>query len=153
MDFGVGVNQNSLGQGKRWYLVHTLLHRELRALLRLKVQAFLTVLARHATALRARRLITVSARIFPGRLFVTPVLRRDRCRSVNGTFGVTSLVMGEEHPFQFLLGWRRSFGRRLPQCQQISAMGQCASSSGMSAGAHLGAAAAFSRHYAGLDWL
>ena len=35
---------------------------------------------------------------FPGYLFVALDLRRDRWRSINGTFGVMSLIMAEERP-------------------------------------------------------
>ena len=40
----------------------------------------------------------VSAPFFPRYLFVVLDLGRDRWRSVNGTFGVAGLVMGDEFP-------------------------------------------------------
>ena len=43
-------------------------------------------------------LSTVTAAFFPGYLFVLLDLNRDRWRSVNGTFGISSLVMAGELP-------------------------------------------------------
>jgi transcriptional antiterminator RfaH len=92
-------NAFGLYGGERWYAVHTRPHREFGAQTQLAAQGFRTFLPLHRkTARHARRLRTVSAPFFPRYLFVALDLGRDRWRSVNGTFGVTSLVMGTEFP-------------------------------------------------------
>lgn len=84
---------------QRWYVVHTLPHRELRAQRQLAAQGFHAFLPRHRKTVRhARQLRTVSSPFFPRYLFVALDLNRDRWRSVNGTFGVARLVMGDEFP-------------------------------------------------------
>jgi len=86
-------------RGERWYVVHTLPHRESKAALQLKAQGFRCFLPRYAKTVRhARKLSSVSAPFFPRYLFVALDLSRDRWRSVNGTFGVAGLVMGDEFP-------------------------------------------------------
>ncbi len=85
--------------GERWYVVQSQPHREFRAQWQLAAQGFRTFLPLLRKSVRhARKLKTVSAPFFPRYLFVALDLSRDRWRSVNGTFGVASLVMGEEFP-------------------------------------------------------
>ena len=50
------------------------------------------------TVRHARKLTTVLAPVFPGYLFVVLDLQSDRWRSVNGTFGVSRLVMVGDKP-------------------------------------------------------
>lgn len=88
-----------LVSGERWYVVQTLPVREASAQMQLQAQGFRTFLPRYRKTIRhARKLITVSAPFFPRYLFVALDLARDRWRSVNGTFGVAGLVMGDEFP-------------------------------------------------------
>ncbi|HWD58314.1 MAG TPA: transcriptional activator RfaH [Stellaceae bacterium] len=90
-----------LDEGARWYAVHTLPYGELRAQEQLENQGFRTFLPkRHKTVRHARKLRHVDAAFFPRYLFVGLDLDRDRWRSVNGTYGVASLVMqsGRPHP-------------------------------------------------------
>jgi transcription elongation factor/antiterminator RfaH len=88
-----------LADGEFWYAVRTRPHREFRAQGQLAAQGFRTFLPRHRKSVRhARKLRTVSAPFFPRYLFVALDLSRDRWRSVNGTFGVMSLIMGQEGP-------------------------------------------------------
>jgi transcriptional antiterminator RfaH len=90
---------HSLREGERWYAVHTLPFAEGRAQAQLANQNFYTFLPkRQKTVRHARKLRTVSAAFFPRYLFVTLDLRRDRWRSVNGTFGVSTLIMAGELP-------------------------------------------------------
>ena len=80
-------------------MVQTLPNRELTARAQLEAQGFRTFLPRYAKTVRhARKLMTVSAPFFPRYLFVVLDLGRDRWRSVNGTFGVAGLVMGDQYP-------------------------------------------------------
>jgi transcriptional antiterminator RfaH len=65
-------------------------------LLRQGYRAFLPIMTK--TVRHARKLRTVRAPVFPGYLFVALDLHRDRWRSVNGTMGVSSLIMAESAP-------------------------------------------------------
>jgi transcriptional antiterminator RfaH len=95
----VQAERNPASLGERWYVVHTLAHREPKAKLQLEAQGFRTFLPRQRKTIRhARRLITVSAAFFPRYLFISLDLARDRWRSVNGTFGVSRLITGEDFP-------------------------------------------------------
>jgi transcription elongation factor/antiterminator RfaH len=90
---------NSLREGERWYAVHSLPHAEGRAEAQLRNQQFYTFLPRRQKTIRhARKLSTVIAPFFPRYLFIALDLNRDRWRSVNGTFGVSSLIMAGDLP-------------------------------------------------------
>jgi transcriptional antiterminator RfaH len=83
----------------RWRLVRTQPRRELTAEEQLRRQGFEVFLPKTIKTVRhARRLRTQLAAFFPGYLFVSIDLARDRWRSVNGTFGVSHLVMRGETP-------------------------------------------------------
>lgn len=85
--------------GERWYVVYTQPHREFRAQEQLAAQGFQTFLPRYRKTVRhARKLMTVSAAFFNRYLFVSLDLGRDQWRSVNGTFGVTSLISEGMYP-------------------------------------------------------
>jgi transcription antitermination factor NusG len=89
----------SLREGQRWYAVHTLPFAEGRAGAQLENQSFHTFLPKRLKTVRhARKLNTVIAPFFPRYLFVALDLKRDRWRSVNGTFGVSSLIMAGDLP-------------------------------------------------------
>jgi transcriptional antiterminator RfaH len=89
----------SRSNGERWYAVHTLPFAEARAEAQLRRQGFQTFQPkRHKTVRHARRLSTVEAPFFPRYLFVALDLARHRWRSVNGTFGVSRLVMWGDQP-------------------------------------------------------
>jgi transcriptional antiterminator RfaH len=86
-------------EGRRWYAVQCLSNRETGAAAHLENQDFPVFLPRRRKTRRhARRIETVLAPFFPGYLFVTLDLSRDRWRSVNGTYGVARLVMQGEAP-------------------------------------------------------
>lgn len=83
----------------RWYAVHTRPNREFRAKNQLENQGFEVFLPRRLKTIRhARRLTNRPAPFFPRYLFIRLDLTQHRWRSVNGTFGVTSLVMQGEMP-------------------------------------------------------
>ena len=85
--------------GERWYAVHTLPLREAYAQGHLRNQRFVTFLPkRRKTVRHARKLRAVEAAFFPRYLFVVLDLARHQWRSVNGTFGVSRLVMRGEEP-------------------------------------------------------
>ncbi len=89
----------ALASGERWYVVQSLARREAGARFQLERQGFrvfLPVVTRTVRHARKARVVKVAA--FPGYLFVVLDLNRDRWRSVNGTFGVSRLVMGESAP-------------------------------------------------------
>jgi transcriptional antiterminator RfaH len=84
---------------ERWYAVHTQPHHELRAKHHLQNQNYQVFLPQRLKTVRhARKLTNVAAPFFPRYLFIRLDLKRHRWRSVNGTFGVTSLVMQGETP-------------------------------------------------------
>jgi transcriptional antiterminator RfaH len=88
-----------LTASERWYAVHTLPFAEARAEGQLHRQRFRTFQPkRHKTIRHARRLSTVEAPFFPRYLFIALDLGRHQWRSVNGTFGVSRLVMRGEEP-------------------------------------------------------
>jgi transcriptional antiterminator RfaH len=83
----------------RWYAVHTQPNREFRAKNQLENQGFEVFLPKRLKTIRhARRLTSLPAPFFPRYLFIRLDLARHRWRSVNGTFGVASLVMLGEMP-------------------------------------------------------
>jgi transcription antitermination factor NusG len=88
-----------LGPGERWFVARVLAHQENRAqfnLHRLGFRSFVPRLRR--TVRHARRLQDTLKPLFPGYIFVTIDLSKHRWRSINGTFGVASLIMGAEQP-------------------------------------------------------
>src|SRR5271155_2804100 len=89
----------TLSDCERWYAVHTLPFAEARAEGQLHRQGFRTFQPkRHKTVRHARRQSTVEAPFFPRYLFIVLDLARDQWRSVNGTFGVSRLVMWGDRP-------------------------------------------------------
>ena len=86
-------------RGPRWYAVQCLSHREFAAAAHLHNQSFEVFLPRRRKVRRhARRVETILVSFFPGYLFVSFDLSRDRWRSINGTHGVASLVMQGDYP-------------------------------------------------------
>ena len=91
----------ALEGGERWYVVRTQPHRETQAARQLENQDFRVFVPRILKSRRhARKFETVLAPLFPRYMFIALDLRRDRWRSVNGTFGVDRLLMrgGEPEP-------------------------------------------------------
>jgi transcription elongation factor/antiterminator RfaH len=88
-----------LCHGERWYAVHSQPCAEIRAAAQLQNQGFRTFMPRRRKTVRhARQIRTVIAPLFPRYFFVALDMTRDQWRSVNGTFGVSRLVMGAEQP-------------------------------------------------------
>src|SRR5215469_15791272 len=86
-------------RSERWYAVYTQPHREATAKLHLGNQLFRTFTPLLSKTIRhARRLDTVLAPLFPRYLFVAFDLTRDRWQVINGTHGVTTLIMYDERP-------------------------------------------------------
>lgn len=97
--FAVISESTRLDTGERWFAVHAQPFCEPRAQVNLENQGFRTFMPkRHKTVRHARKLRTVESPFFPRYLFVVLDLDRDRWRSVNGTFGVSRLVMRGELP-------------------------------------------------------
>jgi len=77
----------------RWYAVYTLPSREFEAARHLEKQGFRAFLPRRLKTVRhARKVQTKVAAFFPRYAFVALDPERHRWRSVNGTFGVVSLI-------------------------------------------------------------
>jgi transcription elongation factor/antiterminator RfaH len=99
-DLGVsGETRRPDGGNARWYVVHTQPRREFCAKTQLEGQGFRVFLPKRPRTIRhARKIATVEAAFFPRYLFVELDLTRQPWRRVNGTFGVTSLVMWGDSP-------------------------------------------------------
>jgi len=92
-------NSLELGPGERWFVARVLVHQENRAQFNLHRLGFRSFLPRVRRTIRhARRLQETLRPLFPGYIFIIIDLSKHRWRSVNGTFGVASLIMGAEHP-------------------------------------------------------
>jgi transcription elongation factor/antiterminator RfaH len=93
------ANDLALAGNERWFLVHTLPQKEMRAALHLGAQGFRTFLPQHMKTVRhARQLRTIRAPLFPRYLFIILNLGRDRWLSVRSTVGVSSLVGYDDRP-------------------------------------------------------
>ena len=98
-DTGARPHTAGVQDGARWYAVQTQPHRELRAKGQLENQAYEVFLPRRLKTVRhARKLTNVAAPFFPRYLFIRLDLTQHRWRSVNGTFGVTRLIMQGDMP-------------------------------------------------------
>lgn len=87
------------GGAVRWYVVQTIVRNEARADYQLRSQGYATFYPRvQRTVRHARKLRLVLGPAFPGYLFIQLDLTRDRWRSVNGTYGVSRLVMAHDRP-------------------------------------------------------
>ena len=85
--------------GKRWYAVQCLAHRESAAQSHLENQSYSVFLPRRMKTRRhARKLDNVLVPFFPNYLFIHLDLSRERWRSINGTYGVGRLVMRGDLP-------------------------------------------------------
>jgi transcription antitermination factor NusG len=94
-----------LGPEERWFVARTLPHQENRAQLNLHRLGFRSFVPRlRRTVRHARRLRDTLQPLFPGYIFVIIDLSKHRWRSINGTFGVASLIMGAEQPRPVLQG-------------------------------------------------
>jgi transcription elongation factor/antiterminator RfaH len=90
---------DGLSAGERWYAVRTLPWREARACAQLQNQNFRTFLPQSVKTVRhARKFSTGRAAFFPQYLFASFDVTRDQWRSINGTIGVSGLVMRGELP-------------------------------------------------------
>ena len=92
-------NVAGLSEGQRWYAVHTQPLNEARAKQHLSNQDFTTFMPKRLKTVRhARKLTTIEAPFFPRYLFIVLDLGRDPWRQVNGTCGVSRLVMCGDAP-------------------------------------------------------
>jgi transcription elongation factor/antiterminator RfaH len=104
-DFLLRASDYSLREGERWYVVHTLPLQEQNAQRHLEDQGYCTFLPRYKKTVRhARALKMTLAPLFSRYLFIVLHLERDRWRSVNGTYGVATLVMQGGNPVPVLRG-------------------------------------------------
>jgi transcription elongation factor/antiterminator RfaH len=93
--------------GARWYAVQALPSRERIATLNLERQGFETFVPKvfRRTTSRAGRISERLDPLFPGYHFVRLDLDRAQWRSVNGTFGVSRLVMFGDRPAPLARGF------------------------------------------------
>lgn len=101
---------------RRWYPVQTQASREAFAVQQLENQGYSTFFPRRRVTVRhARRLYEKHVSYFPNYVFVALDLTQDRWRSVNGTFGVRSLVAFGGQPIAAPAGfveWLRQMAGR-----------------------------------------
>ena len=84
---------------ERWFVAHTLPRLESTAEFQLQRQGFHTYLPwMKKTVRHARKITNVRAPAFSRYIFVRLDLDQDRWRSINGTIGVSSLVMANTMP-------------------------------------------------------
>lgn len=84
---------------KRWFAVHTLARQEMKASVHLQAQNYeIFCPTIFKTVRHARKLRMVKAPLFPRYIFVRLDLKCDRWSSINGTFGVSRLVMANDRP-------------------------------------------------------
>ena len=100
MGGGEGLSSSlELRPGERWFVARVLTHQENRAQLNLHQLGFRSFLPRLRRTIRhARKLRDTLNPLFPGYIFIVIDLSKHRWRSINGTFGVASLIMGAEQP-------------------------------------------------------
>ena len=92
-------------RAQRWYACHCLSHRESAAANHLRNQQFAVFLPRRRKTRRhARKIDSVLVPLFPGYIFVELNLSYDPWRSVNGTYGVASLIMHGDFPLPVPIG-------------------------------------------------
>lgn len=90
----------------RWYVAATAAHREDFAAANLVRQGFgVFVPRRRTTTKHGRKMTTKHTAYFPGYIFTSLNLERDRWKSVNGTYGVRSLLANGERPFPAPVGF------------------------------------------------
>lgn len=89
----------TLAAGSRWYVAQTQVNCEAKASHHLIRQGFEVYLPRYLKRRRhARKVDIVAAPLFPRYLFVNIDLASQRWRSIQSTFGVSSLVMNGDEP-------------------------------------------------------
>jgi len=88
-----------LGPGERWFVARVFAHQENRAQLNLHRLGFRSFVPKvRRTVRHARSIREIPKPLFPGYVFIAINLSNQRWRSVNGTFGIASLIMGAEQP-------------------------------------------------------
>lgn len=91
--------------GRAWYAFRSLARAEGLAEANLGRQGFIYFLPKVVVTKRhARRYVTHREWLFPRYGFLSLDLARDRWRSVNGTYGVEQLVMGQDGPQRIPVG-------------------------------------------------
>ncbi|TIL40486.1 transcription termination/antitermination NusG family protein [Mesorhizobium sp.] len=93
------LQRPAVGAAARWYAASVFPGKEDVAERHLRLQGFHPFIPRCEKTIRhARRIETRPAAYFPGYMFIALDVALQRWRSVNGTFGVRSLIMQAERP-------------------------------------------------------
>jgi transcriptional antiterminator RfaH len=100
--------------GERWYVVQTQPHGETKAVFHLERQDYRVFCpCMRKTVRHARKLTHVLAPLFPNYLFLRMDVTRQHWRSVNGTFGVSRLIMQNDMPQSVQFGVVEAIKARL----------------------------------------
>ncbi|TIP30115.1 MAG: transcription antiterminator NusG [Mesorhizobium sp.] len=95
----VALQRPATGTAARWYAASVFPGKEDVAERHLRLQGFHPFIPRCERTIRhARRVETRPAAYFPGYMFIALDVALQRWRSINGTFGVRSLIMQGERP-------------------------------------------------------
>jgi transcription elongation factor/antiterminator RfaH len=106
----------SADEGGRWYVVQTLPRSENKSVTNLMQQGFTVFCPRlRRTVRHARRVSQVLAPLFPNYLFINMDVGQTRWRSINGTFGVSHLLMQNEMPLPVPRGVVEAFQTRMDE--------------------------------------
>lgn len=90
---------------RRWYAVQAKTGQEDYAELNLRRQGCTTFLPKSLKTIRhARKITTIRSAFFPGYMFVSLDLERERWRSIDSTYGVLRLVKAHDRPLATPVG-------------------------------------------------
>jgi len=109
-----GAGWQEFAHELRWYVARTQPRAEMRAVVNLQKQGFEVFCPRFRKSRRhARRVENVLVPLFPSYIFVRFALSRNRWRSVNGTRGVSHMIMQGELPQAVARGIVESLQQRM----------------------------------------
>ena len=114
---GRELDKGNVSEGpadERWYVVQTQPHGETKAVFHLERQDYRVFCpCMRKTVRHARKLTHVLAPLFPNYLFLRMDVTRQHWRSVNGTFGVSRLIMQNDMPQSVQFGVVEAIKARL----------------------------------------
>lgn len=117
MDDAIGEGAHAphmLQAEERWYVVQTQPHAENKAIFHLERQDFRLFCPRTLKTVRhARKTRQVLSPLFPNYLFLAMDIEQTQWRCINGTYGVSHLIMQGERPKPVPSGVVEAIGARI----------------------------------------